>query len=388
MRPGNRARFERDERHFLYREYLRILAEHAPPVFIMENVKGLLSSTVQNVSMFQQMLADLARPNGSTLRYRIVPLGMISNLFNDNPKDYIVRSELYGVPQTRHRVILCGIRDDLRGNPAPLVEGRLTTLGQVLSDLPAIRSALSREQDSHDAWVGALVEGTRRLKRSGGKKLADVADEMRRYVEDAKRLHSIGKHYLRLRRSKATRSAADLLHSLRDEQADGVTGHYSRAHMRSDLHRYLFAAAFAAVRRRTPKLADFPTFLLPKHKSARLTGKAAFADRFRVQLADQPSTTIVSHICKDGHYFIHPDPSQCRSLTIREAARLQTFPDNYFFEGNRTRQFHQIGNAVPPMLAKKIAASLYNFLCSRKAERPPIKRENFRARLSSIQQPI
>lgn len=133
--------------------------------------------------------------------------------------------------------------------------------------------------------------------------------------------------------------------------------------MESDLHRYLFASSFAREEKRSPKLGDFPEVLLPNHENVG-SDSTPFTDRFRVQLRNQPSTTIVSHIAKDGHYYIHPEPSQCRSLTVREAARLQTFPDNYFFEGNRTEQYHQVGNAVPPLLARKIGEIVLRLLQS------------------------
>ena len=129
--------------------------------------------------------------------------------------------------------------------------------------------------------------------------------------------------------------------------------------MPSDLARYLFAATFARTFGRSPKRHDFPLAFAPNHANWH---SGSFDDRFRVQVANQPGTTVTSHIAKDGHYFIHPDPHQCRSLTVREVARLQTFRDNYFFHGSRSKQYIQVGNAVPPFLAHQIARTLWNVL--------------------------
>src|SRR5690606_31633702 len=123
-----------------------------------------------------------------------------------------------------------------------------------------------------------------------------------------------------------------------DRKSSFIANHESRGHMPTDLVRYFFMSCFGRIAESSPKLSQFPKCLLPNHRNidpSSMNG-VPFKDRFRVQLRGRPSSTITSHIAKDGHAFIHHDPLQCRALTVREAARLQTFPDSYVFLGNRT----------------------------------------------------
>ena len=359
-----------DERVYLYREYYRILAVHQPPVFIMENVKGLLSSKVDNQSIFRQLIQDLQNPVESykklegkaevksKIRYNIFSLvkkpteyDLIDGSPIYDPKDYIIHAEKYGIPQTRHRVILLGIRNDIDITPDILQPGdKRIPVEKVIEGLPALRSGLSKTKDGKQEWKEALEA----IKKTGLRSEIDK-DVWERMIQVVSNLSlprkDRGKDFL-----ETDANVGYMRNWYLDDKLKGVCNHATRSHIVQDLYRYLFVSCFAKVKGRSPKLSDFPLLLLPKHENV---GKGVeenkFADRFRTQLYGEPSKTVTSHISKDGHYFIHPDSAQCRSLTVREAARIQTFPDNYYFCGPRTQQFHQVGNAVPPLLAEQIA---------------------------------
>jgi DNA (cytosine-5)-methyltransferase 1 len=360
-----------DERVYLYREYYRILAVHQPAVFIMENVKGLLSSKVDNQSIFTQLLKDLTNPVESYRKlhgkkklpeskhgykiFSLVKKPHSKDLFEEGfePSDFIIRTEEYGIPQTRHRVILLGIREDIQRAPETLlsVEKKIN-VSDVLSGIPPLRSGLSKQADGKNEWRKALES----IKSSGLKKEVEteIWDKMMQVVDNLT-LPQKGRGDIFVNCEPTVNYNKDWY---LDNKLKGLLNHETRSHIKSDLWRYLFVSCFGKINGRSPKLNEFPRSLLPKHRNA---NSGDFANRFKVQLWSEPSKTITSHISKDGHYFIHPDPGQCRSLTVREAARIQTFPDNYFFCGPRTEQFHQVGNAVPPLLAKQIAEKVKTF---------------------------
>lgn len=369
-----------DHRHFLYREYLRIIAVHRPPIFVMENVKGILSSKMKGKPIVDRIIADLESPlttgldveaRGGSLNYELHPFADYGETlpFAEKqrlPAEYIIRSELHRIPQARHRFIVLGIRKDIDWIPGKLRNmTRTVPVRMAIGDLPPLRSRLSGKgssisgRDTYEVWASAVEEMLQLPLGPSNGIDPELLERIKASIKTLKRAGS-GAPYRRWKKEIEWQKQW-----FADQRLHGVCNHESRRHMKDDLWRYMFAACFASVHKKSPTMRDFPIELLPDHKNLKALetemGDVAFADRFRVQLRNRYSTTVTSHISKDGHYFIHYDPKQCRSLSVREAARLQTFPDNYFFTGGKTAQYHQVGNAVPPLLALKLAKIVAQF---------------------------
>lgn len=373
---------ENDHRHFLYKEYLKVLDVIKPEAFVMENVRGILTADVNGEKIFPMILQDLAcpakalnKPRGE--RYVVYSLSSgPDDLIQgykpeyDSAQKYVIKSEMFGIPQTRHRVILLGVREDLamKGLPGILKQMPKLTTDQVIEGLPRLRSAISRKPNDRDLWLATVTEQgialAKILKMQGNHELCYRVEQIVHNLSVPRKQNG-NKRFLDVKGDVFKNLSKDskLRKFMEDVRLNGCLNHFARGHMASDLQRYLFCATYAEQNNKlsnpSPTQKEFPPELAPNHKSWE-TGK--FADRFRVQYRGGPSSTITSHINRDGHFFIHYDPSQCRSLSVREAARLQTFPDNYFFEGNYTQQYVQVGNAVPPFLATKIAEILFDFI--------------------------
>ncbi|MCW1735113.1 DNA cytosine methyltransferase [Anaerorudis cellulosivorans] len=286
---------ENDPRNELYKYYVNFLERYQPKIFVFENVLGIL--TAKKGKPFEN-LKQLVEKAGYKMEY-----------------DIQIASE-HGVLQHRQRVIIVGWKKkDKNGNSTLFhypelekEENNYEVLRDLFADLP--------ERKQGEGQLCAPVKYTKSLL------------EMK-YLEKS---------------------------SIRNYEFDFTTQHIARPNNQNDREIYKMAIEMWNKQKKRLDYSKLPS-RLQHHKN-----KESFLNRFQVVDPHGCSHTVVAHIAMDGHYYIYPtlNPTieNVRSITVREAARLQSFPDDYYFEGSRTAAFKQIGNAVPVVLAYKIALEL------------------------------
>jgi len=280
-----------DPRNYLYESYIKILNNYKPKFFVFENVRGILSTKINNNPIIAKIFNDMKK------NYKIL-----------EDKDKILLNAVnFGVPQERKRVIIIGVRKDL------------------------------------DIEVNDIYNDLEKLSKSLDK--VSVKDAI---IDLPKLLPGEGKDLI----SHQPKTTSKYLSTLRDDKYDLLHHHVARNHNDLDKARYKFMSKnnwnLETLYQEKPHLVH------PK--------KRVFNNSYAVQHFDSPSKTIIAHLYKDGNQFIHPDHTQERTLTPREAARIQSFPDNFIFPCSKTQQYKQIGNAVPPLFAKHIASVLRRYL--------------------------
>ena len=287
-----------DPRNYLFESYVKVLNHYMPKFFVFENVTGMLTAKIHGEHIVNKIVASLGE------NYKV----------KFDPKMNVLNSANYGVPQIRKRVIIIGVRKDINIEPEEMYASiQKTHYDPEMTDEE--KKGLKRYVTVRDA-----IEELPALKPGEG-------------MPSIPFTYSFKNEFLK-------KIGSDSLNCLRD--------HVARNHNDTDIERY------------TTMAKEHWTFqeMLEKREDLRHEKARVFGNSYTVQWWDLPSKTIIAHLYKDGNQFIHPDYKQGRTFTVREAARIQSFPDDFVFEGSRTEQFKQIGNAVPPLFAEAIAKGM------------------------------
>lgn len=292
-----------DPRNYLFLNYMNILEKYMPKVFVFENVSGLLSAKPNGKLIFPEIIKEMSK------HYDVC----------DDKDTILLNSVHYGVPQIRKRVIIIGVRKDLNFKARDIYKS-------------IIKTHYSPEMETKSDTTGL-------------KKYVTV----KHAISDLPKLFpGEGQNELNFK----PLALNSYLQKIRSNTFSKLYNHEARKHNLDDRKRYKLLSKNEWQLKHLAEVSPELVHHDPKH----------FGNRYTVQKYNSPGNTVVAHLYKDGNLFIHPDHTQERTFTVREAARIQSFPDDFIFMGSRTNQFKQVGNAVPPLMAQQIAIAIKKFL--------------------------
>lgn len=341
-----RGAFQHDERNELYLAVADLLPVVRPRAFVIENVPGILNHARVNVA---ERIAEAAESHG----YRVAVT--------------VLNAAWYGVPQTRDRVFVLGYREDLDIPPT--------------FPAPRFRAELSSSHLAGARWVESMFSDNARFiqLRNPGPGAPQVTTSMEalgdlpaftEHLEEGYRSQRASRGPLEYAAPTEEGSYAELMRRWSDlPESSAVYDHYARStprdhatfRMMSHGDRYPDAVRVARHRYRKAVLeyrrrreAGYEEPAPVRENFVPPYPETSFVDKWRKLIPGQPSWTVTAHLSRDGYSHIHYDDDQARTITPREAARLQSFPDSFRLTGNMGDAFRQIGNAVPPLLAREI----------------------------------
>lgn len=317
----------------LYREYLKLVKQLKPSFIVFENVKGILSKKDKNDVRF----IDLITADFKGLGY---------SFESEDEKiktDYIVLNAAdYGVPQIRERVFLIGNNLGIK-NPYPAATHSSShiTLFEAIGDLPKLKAKITPTGLKGKYEKEKIKKNNMKI-NNGLNSVPYHRDSFSAHMEH---LENNGKAFLDFINPNGLKT---------------LNHHVARGQKRDDVR--LFKSIKQGMT--AGDIINSKKKTIRRLKKLITYDMSSFTDKYKKQSWKKPCSTVFAHLEKDGNRFIHPDSSQARTITVREAARIQSFPDGYpdesGFAGSYNKIFRQIGNAVPPLLALRIAESVYN----------------------------
>lgn len=290
----NANRMDDDYRNYLFEHYISVINRYKPKLFVFENVPGMLSAVPNGT-----LITDLIKRDLEKIGYQIV---------EDIKGNALIDTSEFGVPQTRKRVILIGIRSCLFDEPQSILQtfyqdllpkyktNKIFTLYDAIGDLPPLYPV--------------------KPYKKGNKNISHEAIE-----------------------------------------STNISWHIGRYQNERDINVLRLLAE--DIEKEEYKYTDTESLIKLYEQT---TGKKTAVHKYHVLRKDEPSTTILAHLHKDGFRFIHYDSKQARTITVREAARIQTFDDDFEFSDAMGASYKMIGNAVPPLFAKKLAMAVKELL--------------------------
>lgn len=288
-----------DYRNYLFESYLLVAKQFRPKAFIFENVPGLLSAKPGDGSF---LIADKIKEEFFRAGFYLL----------DDLKNAVIDMTEYGIPQNRSRIIILGLNKDYYSRK----QAKELLIKFYSETLPKYKEPLKTVRDA-------------------------IGDLPKLYpLDDAEIIRENGKRYS---------------HTLNPDAS--ILNHNPRFASSRDIR--TFKLLEEDIESGEQKYTSIGAL---KQLYTSITGKESSVHKFYVLRWDEPSNLIPAHLYKDGLRHIHPDSEQARTITVREAARLQTFPDDFEFISNSNLDYKMIGNAVPPKFAKKVANALYELI--------------------------